>query len=154
MFCAVLVSFESSVNSGTVPEKINQTCCIECPPQWHLFSFIEYFVSRGIRQSALKTTEGFLSQESQVGSKVTLAEKLIIHLFPVLFCWLLLLVAVQSHSSSQFCSIEIIIYAALATVNSLLASKTSPRPTCHKAFASLRMTAMTALFLARGSTLL
>ncbi len=73
-FCAVRVFFESSVNSGTVPKEINQTCCIECPPQWHLFSFIEYFIPQGIRQSALKTTEEFLSQESQVGSKVTLAE--------------------------------------------------------------------------------
>jgi hypothetical protein len=80
-----LVLFESSVISGIVPEEINQTCCIECPPQWHLFSFIEYFIPQGIRQSALRTTVGFLSQESQVGSKVTLAEKLIIHLVPVLF---------------------------------------------------------------------
>ena len=38
------------------------------------------------------------------------------------------------------------------TDKSLLASKRSPRATYHKAFASLRMRAMTVLFLARAST--
>ena len=85
------------------PQEIPLTAIDSYAPTalWTLV-FIEYFIPQGIRQSALKTTEEFLSQESQVGSKVTLAEKLILHLFPDLFCWLLLLIAGQSHSFVNF----------------------------------------------------